>query len=162
MGSIHSYRKRRERCALHFKIEELLSVGELAEYETLIEAAGTTNKQAWEWLKSKGHVVSLSAVARHRRRFLSARKSGAEAAMAARAFMAGIGEFSPGLLARAMVARTGLEVFMKLMRAEEVGLVEYRDLAEIAKAVRELVSAERELLASQALPAAAETRRGGI
>ena len=65
-------RQRRERCAFHYKVDELLTVADREAYTQLLREPRTTIDGAHTWLGQRGYVLSRSAVARHRRRLLTA------------------------------------------------------------------------------------------
>jgi hypothetical protein len=60
--------RKRTRTIFHYKIEELLREQDREAYLALIVDPQTTNLSAHAWLRERGSALSLSAVARHRRR----------------------------------------------------------------------------------------------
>lgn len=66
---------RRTRTVFHYKVEEELRAEDREAYLALILAARTTNESAHAWLLERGYSLSLSAVARHRRRHIAANRT---------------------------------------------------------------------------------------
>ena len=64
-------RRRRERVAFHYKVDELLTPADLTAYLSLIEHPRTRVDDAHAWLTARGYALSRSAVARHRCRHLN-------------------------------------------------------------------------------------------
>lgn len=65
--------KRRVRTVFHYKIDEVLCAEDREAYRTLALDPRTTNQSAHAWLTQRGYTtLSLSAVARHRRRLVAA------------------------------------------------------------------------------------------
>jgi hypothetical protein len=61
-------RRRRTRTIFHYKVDETLRPGDRENYLALIRHPLMRNEDAHAWLLGRGYRLSLSAVARHRRR----------------------------------------------------------------------------------------------
>ena len=64
-------KRRRTRTIFHYKIDEVLRADDRENYLALIRHPVMRNEDAHGWLLGRGYHISLSAVARHRRRLIA-------------------------------------------------------------------------------------------
>src|SRR5687768_13891803 len=68
---MYSRTPRRKRTIFHYKLDAILRPEDRQAYLDLARAPRTRNEDAHAWLLQRGYALSLSAVARHRRRLIA-------------------------------------------------------------------------------------------
>jgi len=135
-------RRRRERTVFHYKVDELLRADDRDPYLTLLGDPRTRNEDAHRWLTHRGYILSLSAVARHRRRLL--KSQGEQRAEIERAEMfarAARSAEAPDFAAGAKMQLQHL-VFQHLMELDEHAQIGSEELLRLSKLVGECVKME--------------------
>src|SRR5688572_18864019 len=132
-------RRRRERTVFHYKVDEVLRDEDRDAYLALLRDPRTRNEDAHRWLTDRGYALSLSAVARHRRRFLSSDSENQAALQRAEMFarLAG-GPGAPDFAAGARVQLQHL-VFQHLLELDEQVKIDSGELLQLSKLVAECV-----------------------
>ena len=162
-------RKRRPPVARHFKVDQELSAGHREVYFALLRQPPTTVDAAHAWLAEHGYTFSRSAVARHRRQYLTDHRRQIETTEALRHCADLSRPAAPGQPAPEVpfAAATLVEhhLFLELMQrnttafADEgeggLGPINLEDLSYFADLVSLAVKTRRELIQLQQLQQAA-------
>jgi hypothetical protein len=131
--------------ARHFKVLDILSDADRAEYEALLRQPSTTVDAAFEWLESRGYSISRGAVHNHKRSFEEVlqgvrRSSEMAASFAAVAKDAGAAGMNDALLARVQ------QMMMEwLFDQDENTQFEAKDWESLAKALNHAANAKQRI-----------------
>lgn len=128
----------------HFKVHELLDRSELDQLEEFAREPGRTVDACHEWLQARGYVISRTAVGAWKSEFLVQDKFRAGNAVA-RSLIEATREEGVEQIADAASVQIGQMLFEAMIRGQESGAVETKDLLLMSASLKNIITGSRHL-----------------
>lgn len=128
----------------HFKVHELLSRDELDQLEEFAREPGRTVDECHEWLQARGYTIGRTAVMNWKGEFLIQDKFRVGGDLA-RATLEAAKENGVASIADAAGLQIGQMLFEAMVRGQEAGVLDTKDLVNLTAGLKNVITGSRHL-----------------